>query len=107
MGSRSDWETMAHAVQTLESLGIAYEARVVSAHPTPDLLFDYAEKAAGRGLKVIIAGAGAVAPLPGMCAAPTPLPILGMPIQTTDITGLASVHSILPPPPRLPRLARA
>src|SRR3546814_10251295 len=68
MGSRSDWETMAHAVQTLESLGIAYEARVVSAHRTPDLLFDYAEKAAGRGLKVIIAGAGGAAHLPGMCA---------------------------------------
>src|SRR3546814_8960165 len=72
MGSRSDWETMAHAVQTLESLGIAYEARVVSAHRTPDLLFDYAEKAAGRGLKVIIAGAGGAAHLPGMCAAKTP-----------------------------------
>src|SRR3546814_14088621 len=87
MGSRSDWETMAHAVQTLESLGIAYEARVVSAHRTLDLLFDYAEKAAGRGLKVIIDGAGGAAHLLGMCAAKTTFTVLGVPVQSKEING--------------------
>src|SRR3546814_16109709 len=93
---------MAYAVQTLESLGIAYEARVVSAHRTPDLLFDYAEKAAGRGLKVIIAGAGGAAHLPGMCAAKTPLPVLGVPVQSKALNGLDSLLSIVQMPAGIP-----
>src|SRR5262245_20094006 len=80
MGSASDWETMLHAAQTLEALGVAHEARVVSAHRTPDLLFEYAERAAGRGLRVIIAGAGGAAHLPGMVAAKCALPVLGVPV---------------------------
>ena len=87
MGSRSDWETMSHAAQTLEDLRVPYEARVVSAHRTPDLLFEYAEAAAGRGLKVIIAGAGGAAHLPGMCAAKTTLPVLGVPVQSKSLNG--------------------
>jgi 5-(carboxyamino)imidazole ribonucleotide mutase len=102
MGSRSDWETMAHAAQTLEDLGVAYEARVVSAHRTPDLLFDYAEKAAGRGLKVIIAGAGGAAHLPGMCAAKTALPVLGVPVQSKALNGLDSLLSIVQMPAGIP-----
>src|SRR3546814_4027026 len=94
---------MAYAVQTLESLGIAYEARVVSAHRTPDLLFDYAEKAAGRGLKVIIAGAGGAAHLPGMCAAKTPLPVLGVPVQSKALNGLDSLLSIVQMPAGIDR----
>lgn len=102
MGSRSDWETMSHAVQTLEDLGIAYEARVVSAHRTPDLLFEYADKAAGRGLKVIIAGAGGAAHLPGMCAAKTQLPVLGVPVQSKALNGLDSLLSIVQMPAGIP-----
>src|SRR5215217_3954718 len=82
MGSKSDWETMQHAVQTLESLGVPHEVRVVSAHRTPDLLFEYAGSAESRGLEVIIAGAGGAAHLPGMCAAKTTVPVLGVPVGT-------------------------
>src|SRR3546814_6170027 len=89
---------MEHDLQTLESLGIAYEARVVSAHRTPDLLFDYAEKAAGSGLKVIIAGAGGAAHLPGMCAAKTPLPVLGVPVQSKELNGPDSLMSTVKMP---------
>ncbi len=95
MGSRSDWDTMSHAVRTLEALGVPYEARVVSAHRTPDLLFDYAEAAVGRGLQVIIAGAGGAAHLPGMCAAKTRLPVLGVPVQSKAFNGLDSLLSIV------------
>lgn len=102
MGSRSDWETMAHAVQTLQDLGIAHEARVVSAHRTPDLLFEYAEKAAGRGLQVIIAGAGGAAHLPGMCAAKTALPVLGVPVQSKALNGHDSLLSIVQMPAGIP-----
>ncbi|MFN7162879.1 MAG: 5-(carboxyamino)imidazole ribonucleotide mutase, partial [Fimbriimonadales bacterium] len=82
MGSRSDWETMRHAVETLEQLGVPYEVQVVSAHRTPDKMFEYASAAAGRGLEVIIAGAGGAAHLPGMTAAKTTLPVLGVPIES-------------------------
>ena len=102
MGSRSDWDTMAHAVQTLQDLGIAHEARVVSAHRTPDLLFDYAEKAAARGLQVIIAGAGGAAHLPGMCAAKTALPVLGVPVQSKALNGHDSMLSIVQMPAGIP-----
>ncbi len=102
MGSRSDWETMTHAAETLDQLGVAYEARVVSAHRTPDLLFEYAEKAAGRGLKVIIAGAGGAAHLPGMCAAKTALPVLGVPVQSKTLNGLDSLLSIVQMPAGIP-----
>ena len=102
MGSRSDWEAMAHAAQTLEDLGVPYEARVVSAHRTPDLLFDYAEKAAGRGLQVIIAGAGGAAHLPGMCAAKTALPVIGVPVQSKALNGLDSLLSIVQMPAGIP-----
>jgi len=102
MGSRSDWETMAHAVQILESLGVPHEARVVSAHRTPDLLFQYAEQAAGRGLRVIIAGAGGAAHLPGMCAAKTQLPVLGVPVQSKALNGLDSLLSIVQMPAGIP-----
>ncbi|MGH8446267.1 MAG: 5-(carboxyamino)imidazole ribonucleotide mutase [Solimonas sp.] len=102
MGSRSDWETMAHAAQTLEDLGVPYEARVVSAHRTPDLLFDYAEKAAGRGIRVIVAGAGGAAHLPGMCAAKTVLPVLGVPVQSKALNGLDSLLSIVQMPAGIP-----
>ena len=98
MGSRSDWETMTHAVQILEDLKVPYEARVVSAHRTPDLLFDYAEKAEGRGIKVIIAGAGGAAHLPGMCAAKTALPVLGVPVESKALKGLDSLLSIVQMP---------
>ncbi len=102
MGSRSDWETMRHCCETLESLGIAFETRVVSAHRTPDLLFDYAKSAQGRGLQVIIAGAGGAAHLPGMCAARTPLPVLGVPVQSKALNGLDSLLSIAQMPAGVP-----
>jgi 5-(carboxyamino)imidazole ribonucleotide mutase len=102
MGSRSDWETMAHAVRTLEELGVAHEARVVSAHRTPDLLFEYAQGAQRRGLKAIIAGAGGAAHLPGMCAAKTQVPVLGVPVQSKTLSGLDSLLSIVQMPAGIP-----
>ncbi len=102
MGSRSDWETMRHAVETLERLGVAHEVRVVSAHRTPDLLFDYAATAAERGLAAIIAGAGGAAHLPGMLAAKTRLPILGVPVQSHALNGLDSLLSIVQMPAGIP-----
>ncbi|PAV25700.1 5-(carboxyamino)imidazole ribonucleotide mutase [Tamilnaduibacter salinus] len=94
MGSKSDWPTMEHAATMLDALGVAYETRVVSAHRTPDLLFDYARQAADRGLKVIIAGAGGAAHLPGMVASQTALPVLGVPVQSRTLNGLDSLLSI-------------
>lgn len=102
MGSRSDWETMRHATETLDKLGIAYETRVVSAHRTPDLLFDYAENAVDRGLKVIIAGAGGAAHLPGMTASKTRLPVIGVPVQSRSLNGLDSLLSIVQMPAGIP-----
>jgi len=102
MGSQSDWATMAHAAETLDELGISYETRVVSAHRTPDLLFEYAESAAGRGLEAIIAGAGGAAHLPGMTAAKTRLPVLGVPIQSKALNGLDSLLSIVQMPAGIP-----
>jgi 5-(carboxyamino)imidazole ribonucleotide mutase len=102
MGSRSDWETMTHAVQTLEALDVPHEVRVVSAHRTPDLLFDYAGGAEGRGLRVIIAGAGGAAHLPGMVAAKTVLPVLGVPVQSKALQGLDSLLSIVQMPAGVP-----
>ena len=98
MGSKSDWETMRHAVETLETLGVPHETRVVSAHRTPDLLFEYAGTAAGRGLDVIIAGAGGAAHLPGMVAAKTALPVLGVPVQSKTLSGMDSLLSIVQMP---------
>ena len=102
MGSRSDWETMTHAVATLEVLGVPYEVRIVSAHRTPDLLFEYAESAARRGLAVIIAAAGGAAHLPGMTAAKTTLPVLGVPVQSRALQGLDSLLSIVQMPAGVP-----
>ena len=102
MGSTSDWETMQHTVDTLDSLGVAYETRVVSAHRTPDLLFEYAEQAADRGIQVIIAGAGGAAHLPGMCAAKTHLPVLGVPVQSKALNGMDSLLSIVQMPAGIP-----
>jgi 5-(carboxyamino)imidazole ribonucleotide mutase len=102
MGSKSDWETMEHAASTLEELGIAHEVRVVSAHRTPDLLFDYAAQAEARGLQVIIAGAGGAAHLPGMCAAKTILPVLGVPVQSKALSGIDSLLSIAQMPAGIP-----
>src|SRR6266481_205204 len=102
MGSRSDWETMRHAATTLDSLGIAHEARIVSAHRTPRRLAAYAEGARGRGLKVIIAGAGGAAHLPGMVAAMTPLPVLGVPVESRALKGLDSLLSIVQMPGGVP-----
>lgn len=102
MGSRSDWETMAHAAQTLDRLEVPYEVRVVSAHRTPDLLFAYAAAAADRGLEVIIAGAGGAAHLPGMAAAKTDLPVLGVPVQSHALNGLDSLLSIAQMPAGIP-----
>jgi 5-(carboxyamino)imidazole ribonucleotide mutase len=102
MGSQSDWETMQHAVATLEALGIPFEARVVSAHRTPDLLFDYAASARARGLKVVIAGAGGAAHLPGMCASKTDLPVLGVPVESKALHGMDSLLSIVQMPAGIP-----
>jgi 5-(carboxyamino)imidazole ribonucleotide mutase len=102
MGSRSDWETMRHAVDRLEQLQIDHEVRVVSAHRTPDLLFDYADAAQSRGLQVIIAGAGGAAHLPGMLAAKTALPVLGVPVQSKALNGLDSLLSIAQMPAGIP-----
>ena len=102
MGSRSDWETMRHASEILETLGIAHETRVVSAHRTPDRLYDYAKSAAGRGLKVIIAGAGGAAHLPGMTASMTHLPVLGVPVESKALSGMDSLLSIVQMPGGIP-----
>ncbi len=102
MGSKSDWETMRHACETLEVLGVPYETEVVSAHRTPDKLFAYAAAAEGRGIEVIIAGAGGAAHLPGMCAAKTPLPVLGVPIESKALKGLDSLLSIAQMPAGIP-----
>ncbi|AIQ66854.1 5-(carboxyamino)imidazole ribonucleotide mutase [Paenibacillus graminis] len=102
MGSKSDWETMEHACNVLEELGIAYEKKVISAHRTPDLMFRYAEEAAGRGLRVIIAGAGGAAHLPGMVAAKTMLPVIGVPVQSKALNGLDSLLSIVQMPGGIP-----
>jgi len=102
MGSRSDWETMQHSSETLDALGISYEVQVVSAHRTPDLLFEYAESAVERGLHVIIAGAGGAAHLPGMTASKTRLPVLGVPIQSLALQGMDSLLSIAQMPAGVP-----
>src|SRR3954469_24963892 len=102
MGSRSDWETMRHAAETLDALGIAHEAKVVSAHRTPQRLYDYATGAAGRGLQVIIAGAGGAAHLPGMAASMTALPVLGVPVESKALSGLDSLLSIVQMPGGVP-----
>src|SRR5262245_6720235 len=102
MGSASDWETMRPAADTLERLGVVYETRVVSAHRTPDLLFEYASTAPQRGLEVIIAGAGGAAHLPGMIAAKTSLPVLGVPVQSKSLSGLDSLLSIVQMPAGVP-----
>jgi len=102
MGSVSDWETMRNAADLLDKLGIPFEKRVVSAHRTPDLLFQYAESAAGRGLKCIIAGAGGAAHLPGMVASKTHLPVLGVPVQSRALKGLDSLLSIVQMPKGIP-----
>ncbi len=102
MGSKSDWPTMCHAVETLEHLGIPCETRVVSAHRTPDLLFEYCASARDRGLRVIIAGAGGAAHLPGMAAAKTPLPVLGVPVQSRSLSGMDSLLSIAQMPAGVP-----
>ena len=102
MGSSSDWDTMQHAVQILQQFGIAHEAQVVSAHRMPDDMFAYAEAAAGRGLQAIIAGAGGAAHLPGMIAAKTVVPVLGVPVQTKALSGVDSLHSIVQMPKGVP-----
>lgn len=102
MGSRSDWETMRHADETLSALGIAHECRVVSAHRTPERLFDYAREARGRGLQVIIAGAGGAAHLPGMAASMTSLPVLGVPVESHALKGMDSLLSIVQMPGGVP-----
>ncbi len=102
MGSRSDWETMQHAVQKLDALGVPYEVKVVSAHRTPDVLFEYAEQAAPRGLRAIIAGAGGAAHLPGMIAAKTAVPVLGVPVQSKALNGMDSLLSIVQMPAGIP-----
>ncbi len=102
MGSRSDWETMRHTSETLDQLGVTYEVRVVSAHRTPDLLFDYAGSAVERGLKVIIAGAGGAAHLPGMAASKTRVPVLGVPVQSKALNGMDSLLSIAQMPAGIP-----
>ena len=102
MGSRSDWETMRHAAEMLDALGVPYEARVVSAHRTPDLLFEYASAAEARGLEVIVAGAGGAAHLPGMAAAKTVLPVLGVPVESQALKGMDSLLSIVQMPAGIP-----
>jgi 5-(carboxyamino)imidazole ribonucleotide mutase len=102
MGSRSDWETMRHAAEALDKLGVAHETKVVSAHRTPKRLYDYASEAKGRGLKVIIAGAGGAAHLPGMAASMTSLPVLGVPIESQSLNGLDSLLSIVQMPAGVP-----
>jgi 5-(carboxyamino)imidazole ribonucleotide mutase len=102
MGSTSDWETLRHAAETLEKLGVPHEVRVVSAHRTPDLLFEYAASARDRGLQVLIAGAGGAAHLPGMAAAKTSLPVLGVPVQSKALNGLDSLLSIVQMPAGIP-----
>jgi len=102
MGSTSDWETMRYAAETLDMLGVAYEKKVVSAHRTPQRLYDYAHGAKGRGLKVIIAGAGGAAHLPGMTASMTSLPVLGVPIETQALKGMDSLLSIVQMPAGIP-----
>src|SRR3954468_1832086 len=102
MGSRSDWETMRHAAETLDALGVAYETKVVSAHRTPQRLYDYATGAADRGLKVIIAGAGGAAHLPGMAASMTHLPVLGVPVESKALKGMDSLLSIVQMPGGVP-----
>ncbi|MBI1254996.1 MAG: 5-(carboxyamino)imidazole ribonucleotide mutase [Hyphomonas sp.] len=102
MGSQSDWPVMQEAARMLETLGVAYEARIVSAHRTPDRLVEYAKSAKGRGLKVIIAGAGGAAHLPGMAASMTPLPVLGVPVQSKTLKGLDSLLSIVQMPKGIP-----
>jgi 5-(carboxyamino)imidazole ribonucleotide mutase len=102
MGSSSDWDTMQHAVHILQQFGITYEARVVSAHRMPDDMFAYAETAVGRGLKAIIAGAGGAAHLPGMLAAKTTVPVLGVPVASKHLSGVDSLHSIVQMPKGIP-----
>lgn len=102
MGSRSDWETMRHAAETLDALGVPHETKVVSAHRTPKRLYDYAGSARGRGLQVIIAGAGGAAHLPGMTAAMTPLPVLGVPVESHSLKGMDSLLSIVQMPGGIP-----
>ena len=102
MGSQSDWETMRHAAETLDALGVAHESRIVSAHRTPQRLYAYAEAARGRGLRAIVAGAGGAAHLPGMIAAMTPLPVLGVPVESRSLNGLDSLLSIVQMPAGVP-----
>jgi 5-(carboxyamino)imidazole ribonucleotide mutase len=102
MGSRSDWETMQHAAAKLDALGVPHEVRVVSAHRTPDVLFEYAASAQSRGLRVIIAGAGGAAHLPGMLAAKTAVPVLGVPVQSKALNGMDSLLSIVQMPAGIP-----
>ena len=102
MGSQSDWETMRHAADTLSLLGVGHEARIVSAHRTPDRMADFAREARGRGVKVIIAGAGGAAHLPGMTAAMTPLPVLGVPVESKALKGMDSLLSIVQMPGGIP-----
>src|SRR6476469_9211893 len=102
MGSKSDWDTMQHAAQLLETLGIPHETKVVSAHRTPDLLFEYAQSAESRGIQVIIAGAGGAAHLPGMAAAKTTLPVLGVPVESKALQGIDSLLSIVQMPAGIP-----
>ena len=102
MGSKSDWETMQKACEMLEKFGVPFEAKIVSAHRTPDLLFDFAKQAEARGLEVIIAGAGGAAHLPGMCASQTVLPVLGVPVQSKALNGLDSLLSIVQMPAGIP-----
>src|SRR5205809_1986839 len=102
MGSQSDWETMRHAAETLDALGVPYEARIVSAHRTPDLLFEYVSTAEERGLEVIVAGAGGAAHLPGMAAAKTVLPVLGVPVESATLSGTDSLLSIVQMPAGIP-----
>lgn len=102
MGSQSDWETMGHAAETLTRLGVAHEVRIVSAHRTPKRLYGYAESARGRGLKVVIAGAGGAAHLPGMIAALTPLPVFGVPVESHALKGMDSLLSIVQMPSGVP-----